>query len=54
MPAAAPPRGRSQLGSGPALAHESFAHAEDWLRRVGLAAFGDRYPHQLRDEVPKG
>ena len=30
------------------------AHAEDWLRRVGLAAFGDRYPHQLREEVPKG
>ena len=22
-------------------------HAHEWLRRVGLAAFGDRYPHML-------
>ncbi len=23
------------------------AQAEDWLKRVGLGGFGDRYPHQL-------
>ena len=26
---------------------EALAQAEDWLARVGLRAFGDRYPHQL-------
>jgi NitT/TauT family transport system ATP-binding protein len=26
---------------------EARALAEDWLRRVGLGGFGDRYPHQL-------
>ena len=26
---------------------EAEAHARDWLRRVGLAAFTDRYPHML-------
>ncbi len=26
---------------------ESLARANDWLRRVGLGGFGDRYPHQL-------
>jgi len=29
------------------------ALAEDWLRRVGLAAFGDRYPHQLSGGMRK-
>ncbi len=26
---------------------EALAQAQAWLKRVGLAAFGDRYPHQL-------
>ncbi len=26
---------------------EALARADDWLARVGLRAFGDRYPHQL-------
>jgi len=26
---------------------QALAAADDWLRRVGLKAFGDRYPHQL-------
>ena len=25
----------------------AYERGEDWLRRVGLAGFGDRYPHQL-------
>ncbi len=25
----------------------ALARAQDWLKKVGLAAFGDRYPHQL-------
>ena len=28
-------------------------HAEDWLRRVGLGGFGDRYPHQLSGGMRK-
>jgi NitT/TauT family transport system ATP-binding protein len=28
-------------------AAEAAARAQDWLRRVGLSAFGARYPHQL-------
>jgi NitT/TauT family transport system ATP-binding protein len=27
--------------------------AEDWLRRVGLTGFGDRYPHQLSGGMKK-
>jgi NitT/TauT family transport system ATP-binding protein len=27
--------------------------AQDWLRRVGLGAFGDRYPHQLSGGMRK-
>jgi NitT/TauT family transport system ATP-binding protein len=27
--------------------HEAAARGEEWLRRVGLGGFGDRYPHQL-------
>lgn len=27
--------------------------AEDWLRRVGLGAFGDRYPHQMSGGMRK-
>ena len=26
---------------------EALEHAQGWLKRVGLSAFGDRYPHQL-------
>jgi NitT/TauT family transport system ATP-binding protein len=29
------------------------AQAQDWLRRVGLGAFGDRYPHQLSGGMRK-
>jgi NitT/TauT family transport system ATP-binding protein len=29
------------------------ARAEDWLRRVGLGGFGDRYPHQLSGGMRK-
>ncbi|MFN0185274.1 MAG: ABC transporter ATP-binding protein [Aquabacterium sp.] len=29
------------------------AQAEDWLRRVGLGGFGDRYPHQLSGGMRK-
>jgi NitT/TauT family transport system ATP-binding protein len=29
------------------------AQAEDWLRRVGLGGFGDRYPHQMSGGMRK-
>ena len=32
---------------------EARALAEDWLRRVGLGAFGDRYPHQMSGGMRK-
>ena len=32
---------------------DARAVAEDWLRRVGLGAFGDRYPHQLSGGMRK-
>ncbi|GAB1385119.1 ABC transporter ATP-binding protein [Melaminivora sp.] len=32
---------------------EARARAEDWLRRVGLGAFGDRYPHQMSGGMRK-
>ncbi len=34
-------------------AHDAQAQAEDWLRRVGLGGFGDRYPHQLSGGMRK-
>ena len=34
-------------------AAEARALAGDWLRRVGLAAFGDRYPHQMSGGMRK-
>ena len=34
-------------------ATEARALADDWLRRVGLAAFGDRYPHQMSGGMRK-
>ncbi|CAD5373483.1 taurine transporter subunit; ATP-binding component of ABC superfamily [Rubrivivax sp. A210] len=34
-------------------AAEARAQAEDWLRRVGLGAFGGRYPHQLSGGMRK-
>ena len=32
---------------------QSLASGNDWLRRVGLAGFGDRYPHQLSGGMKK-
>jgi NitT/TauT family transport system ATP-binding protein len=37
---------------GMALA-EAQAQADEWLRRVGLGGFGDRYPHQLSGGMRK-
>ena len=34
-------------------AADAPAQAQDWLRRVGLGAFGDRYPHQLSGGMRK-
>jgi len=32
---------------------DAKAQAEDWLRRVGLGDFGDRYPHQMSGGMRK-
>ncbi len=32
---------------------EARAQAEDWLRRVGLGSFGDRFPHQMSGGMRK-
>lgn len=32
---------------------EARAQGEEWLRRVGLAGFGDRYPHQMSGGMRK-
>jgi len=32
---------------------EARTQAQDWLRRVGLGAFGDRYPHQMSGGMRK-
>ncbi|HWD22035.1 MAG TPA: ABC transporter ATP-binding protein [Burkholderiales bacterium] len=34
-------------------AHEAKRQGESWLRRVGLAGFGERYPHQLSGGMRK-
>jgi len=34
-------------------ATDAAARADDWLRRVGLGGFGDRYPHQLSGGMRK-
>ncbi len=34
-------------------AGQASAQAQDWLRRVGLGGFGDRYPHQLSGGMRK-
>jgi len=34
-------------------AAEARAQGEEWLRRVGLAGFGDRYPHQMSGGMRK-
>jgi NitT/TauT family transport system ATP-binding protein len=33
--------------------HEILEKGNDWLRRVGLSGFGDRYPHQLSGGMKK-
>ena len=33
--------------------HEFFEKGNEWLRRVGLTGFGDRYPHQLSGGMKK-
>ncbi len=35
------------------LPADARAQAEDWLRRVGLGDFGDRYPHQMSGGMRK-
>lgn len=32
---------------------DAHAQAEEWLRRVGLGGFGDRYPHQMSGGMRK-
>jgi NitT/TauT family transport system ATP-binding protein len=32
---------------------QAIAQGEEWLRRVGLAGFGDRYPHQMSGGMRK-
>ena len=34
-------------------AAQALAQGEEWLRRVGLAGFGDRYPHQMSGGMRK-
>ena len=34
-------------------AARAMAQGEEWLRRVGLAGFGDRYPHQMSGGMRK-
>ncbi|MDP9126260.1 MAG: ABC transporter ATP-binding protein, partial [Pseudomonadota bacterium] len=41
------------LSFGGASDADARALAGEWLRRVGLAAFGDRYPHQLSGGMRK-
>jgi NitT/TauT family transport system ATP-binding protein len=36
-----------------ASAEEAGARADEWLKRVGLGCFGDRYPHQLSGGMRK-
>ena len=41
------------LSFGGASEADARARAGEWLQRVGLAAFGDRYPHQLSGGMRK-
>jgi NitT/TauT family transport system ATP-binding protein len=36
-----------------ASAKEARAQGQEWLRRVGLSSFGDRYPHQMSGGMRK-
>src|SRR6266550_3787586 len=45
--------GRSEPYTAVANATLTMANGEAWLRRVGLAGFGDRYPHQMSGGMRK-
>ena len=46
-------RGNVAAGLEFRAAPDASAQVDDWLKRVGLAGFGDRYPHQLSGGMRK-